>query len=131
MESILWPWLGILIIYVLLSFIPRRRLPEERGLSVQYQTICAGVRRLDVGFLRLGSAVPFWRVSFYERFAVIAILLPTAVEYSEFDSVQCRNYMLFKSITFRSEINGLNFSAWVLSAEPIIKILQDHGVHVK
>ena len=112
------------------AVLPRRRLAVEKGLAPRYETICGG---LQLGAIGLGTAtaIPFWRIAFYERFAVIAIFSPAVIAYSDFDYVTIRNRLLFSSITFRSRKNNLNFSAWVFSPREIVNILREHKVSVR
>jgi hypothetical protein len=127
---VLFMFCAIALIWMLAALIPRRKLPQERGLTPIYQTICAGIQTSRFNVLRMGTAIPFWRISLYEHFAVIAIWIPRAIEYSDFDSIRCKNLLLFKSVRFRSVKYELNFSAWVLSSQPLITVLLEQKVPV-
>ena len=120
---------AVIVVWILLALTQQGRMPKEYGLTPQYKTTCAGILKSRFGLLT-GSAVPFWRISLYKNFAVIVILLPMAIEYSQLDSVHCRTFLLFSSVTFRSKKLRLDFSAWVLSPRAMTKVLLERGVRV-
>jgi hypothetical protein len=129
MISITLFFVAIIAVWIASSLIPNNKLPEERDLTPQYQTRCAGIRRSSLGLIgATGSALPFWRLSIYESFIVIAAWLPVAIRYQDIDSLSDRNYVFFRSIRFRSKKHGIDFSAWIFSPDPLIKSLQEHGV---
>jgi hypothetical protein len=120
---------ALIAVWALLALTQQRKLPQEYGLTPEYNTTCAGILKSSFGILT-GTAIPFWRISLYESFAVIVVLFPIAINYSDFDSVKCSTCVIFKVVTFRSRKLKLDFSAWVLSSRPMTKILVQHGVRV-
>jgi hypothetical protein len=124
-------FITIAAVWYLLTAVPKRKLPRENGLMPRYQTICAGIRTAGFGFFGMGSILPFWRISLYDDFVVIAIFSPVMIEYSDIDSIRCRNWIVFSSVRIKSKKHRISFSAWVFKPTPMVSLLTARGVSNK
>ena len=84
-----------LVIFVL----PKRKLPEEKGLKLLYEEHCSANWKLAGGVLTAGGSIPIARVSFYKDFFVISMVTISKISYTEIESSSVKNNFLARSIT--------------------------------
>jgi len=92
-------------IFTSFFFLPRLRSREEIGVTPLYEERCT--IRKSIGFgVFAGGNMPLWRVSFYDRFMVIAFVLRSLIPYEEIERVECKRHFLSKGVYIHQRRDG-------------------------
>lgn len=93
------------VIFTSFFFLPRLRSREEIGVAPIYEERCTVRKSLGLGFFG-GGNIPLWRVSFYDRFMVIAFVLRSSIPYKEIERVECKRHFLSKGVYIHQRSDG-------------------------
>jgi hypothetical protein len=75
------------------------------GVTPLHEERCTIRKRVGFGFSS-GGNIPLWRVSFYDRFMVIAFVLRDLIPYEEIERVEYKRHLLSKGIHIHQRRDG-------------------------
>lgn len=89
--------LGIIAILLLAPFLlSLRRTREEKGLRPIYED---RAWILEKTFPFCGANIPWWRLTFYERFMIISAgLMPRLIPYDQIIKIELRRFLILKTL---------------------------------
>jgi len=93
-------FLGIIAVLLLAPFLlSLRRTREEKGLRPIYEDR-AMIFEMAFTLGGLGGAnIPWWRLTFYDRFMVISAgLMPRLIPYDEIIQIRIRRFFIFRAL---------------------------------
>lgn len=117
-------------VFVLLFLAPYRRAKEESGLGLIYEEKCSGRKKVGLGF-SAGGNFPNWRISFYEKFVVVASAIPTTIHYKEVESVKYKQQFFSKGIQIRVRSPQMEIILFPKNPQKLLSLFEDKHVSVE
>ena len=103
---------------LVLLFISRHKVKEERGLSPVFQAICSG----RIGYF-LHSGLPAIRFSIYENFLVISFLSASVIPFSDIARVSIERSLLGRCLLIELK-DDRSYLLRVKKPEDVLKLIQ-------
>lgn len=124
--------LSLLVIVIILgvfgffAVMSKRKTGIEKGLKPLYEERCSGNRR-SFGLV-IGGNIPFWRVSLYENFLILASVGKIVLHYNEIDSVEFSNRFFNKKIRICAVNSKIDIIIYPKNVKKIVSIFKEKNV---